>query len=388
MYKEARSTSSWTLPSHASLLTGLMPHQHGATHARNRDQRDEVSFRWSWVTRLRDDVPTLAGRLAGRGYRTGAIVANAAVLAHEMGLDRGFQHYDDRMSAGLECRQSLLQQLGWHPALGCLHYRDATTVTKLAQSWIKGNEPDQPFFLFLNYMDAHTPYIPPSPFDRAFSSRRPIDPLQPSQAMQSLQYDRQLLYLDSELMRLIDWLRSTDHWQQTVVIITSDHGEALGEHNHWGHAQYLYEELIHVPLLVRSVGAELDRPVTQLIGGDDVHDLALAELGLGPPPRLSSERLVAEWYCSANKEGICRSQDLLAWIEGNRKIIVQLTGEVEAYDLGQDRQELVKVQLSASEMDQARQRAEELWSIPSGASTAPELSPETIENLRALGYLK
>jgi hypothetical protein len=390
LYREARSTSSWTLPSHGSLLTGLMPHQHGATHARTQDEREAVLFRWSWATRLREDVPTLAERLAGRGYRTGAIVANSAVLAHEMGLDRGFQHYDDRMSAGLQCRQSLLQQLGWHPALGCLLHRDATTVTDLAQSWLEGNDANRPFFLFLNYMDAHAPYIPHAPFDRAFAPQQPIDPLQPPQAMQSLQYDRQLLYLDSELMRLIDWLRSTPHWQRTVVIITSDHGEAFGEHDHWGHAQYLYEELLHVPLLVKSVGAQLDRPLTQLIGGDKVHDLALAELGLGAPPQLPSERLVAEWYCSAHmeQEGECRSQDLLAWFEGNRKLIVQATGEIEAYDLGKDQQELARIELSESETDRIRQRAAELWAIPPAASTSPKLSRETIENLKALGYLK
>jgi membrane-anchored protein YejM (alkaline phosphatase superfamily) len=335
-------------------------------------------------------VPTLAEQLASRGYRTGAIVANASVLGHEMGLDRGFQHYDDRMSAGLWCRQSLLQQFGWLPTLGCLHYRDATTITNLAQSWTRDNHSDRPFFLFINYMDAHSPYFPPSPFDRAFASERPVDPLQPPPALRSLQYDRQLLYLDHELMRFIEWLRSTDHWQHTVVIITSDHGEAFGEHQHWGHAQYLYEELLHVPLLVKGVTGQKNQPVAQLIGGDQIYDLALAELGLGPPPQLSSERLIAEWYCSEHRkqEGTCRSQDLLAWVEGSRKIIVQITGEIEAYDISKDPRELVRIALSASEIERIRQRATEQWAIPHAQTAAPVLSRKTIENLRAMGYLQ
>ena len=388
VYSSARSTSSWTLPSHGSLLTGLLPSEH---HARQNRAAEDSPLRLGnfQVTLLRDDVETLAEQLAGRGYRTGAIVANSAVLAHEMGLDRGFEHYDDRQTTGLNCRQLLVQQIGWRPELGCLRYRDAQAVTDLALSWLP-KKPGKSWFLFVNFMDAHAPYVPPAPYDRAFSNRRPIDPIKPPRELKSLQYDRQLLYLDHHLMRLFEGLKARRQWRDTVVIVTSDHGESFGEHQHWGHNRYLYEVLIHVPLVVKGAGQDDSSTVDSPISGHEVFSLALHELGLGPAPSLRQDlRLVAEWYDSIPRveAGHRVPTDRLAWLAGNRKIHAGSRGELEVYDLEQDSGESEDLVEEWPEAERVRELSIEHWAAARQTGKSPRLNPELIESLKALGYL-
>ncbi len=391
LYIQARSTSSWTLPSHGSLLTGLMPSEHGATHTRRPEEGDAVAMRWSFANRLRGDVPTLAEQLTEQGFRTGGIVANDGVLNHEMGIARGFGHYDDRSGGGLQCRQLLVQQLGWEPQIGCLPYRDATAVTNLALKWLKRERSARPFFLFLNYMDAHEPYAPPEPFANAFEATRPFDRLKPPSALNALQYDRELLYLDHEISRLLSRLKANGLWEKTVIVITSDHGEAFGEHDHWGHAQNLYEELLRVPLFVKGVDGErsarrLDRPT----GGHEVPELILEELGLEKPRGRSGDfDLIAEWYGSlapvADRHQV--SRDLLSWLDGSRKVIVGDDGGVEVYDLDLDPGEQARVPLVEEETNALLKRAREHWASRIPEAGAADLSPETLSRLRALGYL-
>ncbi|MEM7349545.1 MAG: sulfatase [Acidobacteriota bacterium] len=386
IYSNARATSSWTLPSHGSLLTGLLPSGHNARHNRLAETQTLGTFA---VTLLRDDVPTLAERLAAHGYRAGAIVANSTVLAHEMGLDRGFHHYDDRHPAGLSCRQLLVQQAGWRPELGCLRYRDAQTITDLALGWLDQDRA-RDSFLFLNYMDAHSPYVPPAPYDRAFSTERPVDPLKPPRELQSLQYDRQLLYLDHHLMRLFEGLKVRQLWRDTVVIVTSDHGEAFGEHQHWGHNTHLYEELIHVPLVVKSAEQNAAGQMHASISGHEVFALALSELGLGPAPGTSDDlSLIAEWYNSKPRAAGARkgSRDLLAWLDGTFKIIANSRGELEVYDLQRDGEESQNLAGSWPAAERVRQLSRDHWATAQASGEAPTLSPELIENLKALGYL-
>ncbi len=391
VFTQARSTSSWTLPSHGSLLTGLMPGEHGATHTRKPEDGASVALKWSFANRLRSDVPTLAGRLLERGFRTAAIVANDGVLTHEMGLDRGFAHYDDRPGGGLQCRQLLLQQMGWDPQFACLPYRDATTVTNLALSWLRTESSTAPFFLFLNYMDAHEPYQPPSPFASAFDRQQPSDRLKPPPDLKALQYDRELKYLDSQLMRLLGWVRAAGLWDDTVIVITSDHGEAFGDHGHWGHAQNLYEELLRVPLFVK--GAAAGRPPRQVdlpIRGNEVHDLILTEMGFaGQGSSTADPTLIAEWYGSlAPETGRPHvSRDLLAWLEGPTKTIVSDAGEVEVFDLVRDSDEAAGSTASPLDDQGHVQRSRDYWASLGPGDDSAELSPEALARLRALGYL-
>ena len=358
----------------------------------------DLSAKWPSQP-LRGDVTTLAEELSAQGYQTGAIVANAAYLAHEFGVDRGFEHYDDRDGASLP--SLLLLQLAGFQAYLRKQTRSAETINSLALDWLDARAPGRPFFLFLNYMDAHAPYIPPPPYDRAFGNRQPRDPLNPKPPIRSLLYDRLLRYLDAQVTLFLQALENRSLLSDTVLIIAADHGEAFGEHGYWQHDRALYEELIRVPLYVKPAGparpGTSDRPIT----GPDLYGLILEQLGLPVPPRHDDASMIAEWYQS---EGITEAEkrrqfatgpvdrDLLAWFDGGLKWIVSSKGDVEAYDLSADPGELHAIELSADRVEQARAHAQAWWKAhppvvtAEHAGSAPD--PAVMERLRNLGYVR
>jgi arylsulfatase A-like enzyme len=137
-------------------------------------------------------------------------------------------------------------------------------------------------------MDVHAPNVPPPPYDGAFEERRPHDVLKPGDAYDGLQYDRELLHLDAELDRLLEGLRARGRLDSTAIVITSDHGEALGDHGFDLHGWTLYEELLHVPLLVKPAVAPGAPPPeagrsSEPLTGADVFRLVFELAGLEPP---------------------------------------------------------------------------------------------------------
>ena len=401
-YTQARSASSWTLPSHATLLTGLRPAQHGATHPRAGG--DESTLDPAWPAQpLRADVTTLAERLRERGYVTGAIVSNPLYLRHEFGLDRGFQHYDDRDPAAVPRYLALPQLFGRKPWVANLGYRDAEQITDLALAWLDqyargaaaGAQDGRPFFLMLNYMDAHMPYVPAAPFDRAFSDLRPERPLAAPRELHSLLYDRELAYLDHHVGRLLDGLAEVGDGADLAVVITSDHGEAFGEHGFWKHDWTLYDEVVRVPLLVRS-RSHAARVDDTPVDGTDVHALRAGLAGLQLPPLGAGfPAVTSEWYrvedddaWEARFGGVDLDRDLLAWVEDGRKFVVSSAGSVEVYDLAADPGELAPLALAPEVLEAARERARQWWRAhPPPDLATGDLDPETLERMRALGYL-
>jgi arylsulfatase A-like enzyme len=396
LYRNAYAVTSWTLPSHASLFTGLYPSQHGADHLRLvATAPSTVSPRSHYANPLRSDVPTLAEHLAAHGVQTAAIAANSAFLSHRFGLDRGFERFDARDAAGLPSLR-LVQLIGWTPHIGQRYFRSGQTITDLAIAWLdQERQQTRPFFLFLNYMDAHRPYHPPPPFDRAFAADRPRDPLNPERSLHALLYDRCLLYLDTQVMRLLDHVRSRGLFDSTAIIITADHGEAFGEHGFWNHHHTLYEEMVRVPLYVKGVSGDSARATDTRVTSPDVYRLALEALGLSPVPSAQlgdavASNILAEWYQShritkGNKNG----RDLVSWMDGPVKWIVSSTGTVEAYDLSRDPQEQHALPLSESITDEARKRAHAWWAAhpPIETGAAPALDSATVDRLRQLGYV-
>ncbi|MCP4249514.1 MAG: sulfatase-like hydrolase/transferase, partial [bacterium] len=202
------STSSWTLPAHASMLTGRLPASH-------RLQDDG--------TRLPDGVPTLAEGLTAAGYRTMAVVSHVYVSS-VFGLDRGFDHFDESLTHG-----------------GTTNPRAAEVVDR-ALAWI-GEDRSQPWFLFVHLFDPHTDYDPPPPFRARFTDagyRGPVDgtldslkplmnpasPADPADLKQAVAlYDGEIAYTDDQIGRLLDRLDTQGLRQGAVIIITSDHGE-------------------------------------------------------------------------------------------------------------------------------------------------------------------
>ncbi len=400
-FTDARSVSSWTLPSHASMFTGLYPAQHGADHPRIPDSQTVPVGPWP-AEPLRDDVPALAERLAAQGYRTAAIVSNDVYLAHEFAVDRGFEHYDDRRATRWRGRfLTLVQLAGWRLDLGQRAYRDATTVTDLALRRLERDSADAPFFLFVNYMDAHWPYLPPRPWNRAFNARQPVDPLVSDARLEPLLYDRELAYLDHELDRFLNGLAERELLDGTVVIVTSDHGEAFGEHGVWRHDSTLYEEVIRVPLYVKRAGsAEAGTLDTRRVTSTDIYGIALRELGfeqgaLAAVMDAHGEPVIAEWYRSPEltrkkaRADVDVDRDLVAWLDGPLKFIVDSRGQVEVYDLERDPGEQLDLNRDPEREERALLRARDWWSShpPRGVTEREAIDPELLERLRTLGYV-
>ncbi len=249
----AFAPSPWTLPSHATFFTGLGPEVHRA----------------NWGTRLGKEFTTLAEVLGAEGYATGGFVANMEFTLRTTGLDQGFHRYrDDSMSIG-----RFIGSLGFvrEPVLWVRRVlgRRAGLVRKHADGvndefldWLDGQVPDgAPYFGFLNYFDVHAGYEPQHPFDTLFSppdERYWIDEewndatlMTPAEVTElENSYDEAMAYLDSRIGALLEELGRRGRLENTLIVVTSDHGEQFGEHGLLAHANSLYVPVLHVPLVL------------------------------------------------------------------------------------------------------------------------------------------
>ncbi len=246
-FEQARSTAPWTLPSHATMFTGRWPHELSARTGHPLDAT----------------YPTLAEVLSRRGYAAASFVANTHNCNAWYGLDRGFARYEDFYrntdvsTIEIFFNSSLGRRLVMSGAGGRIlrslrgaspytARKDASMINRDALGWLSGHE-GRPFFVFLNYYDAHGPYVPPAGtpprFTRANgqgdSHGRFVDG-----------YDNCIAYLDDQLGRLFGELEGRGLLANTLVVITSDHGENFDEHRLYGHGKSLYRPELHVPLLV------------------------------------------------------------------------------------------------------------------------------------------
>ena len=207
---DAATSAPITLPAHTSIMTGLYPPAHGV--------RDNGNYA------LAPEATTLAERLKAAGWRTGAFVS-AAVLARRYGLDQGFEVYDDDLWAEDE------------PEMFMIRERPASRTADRVLAWLEeGQKTRQPFFLWVHFFDPHQPYNLRS-FDLA--------------AMTATPYDAEIAEADRGVGRLIDWLREHGQLDDTLVVLTADHGESLGEHGEPTHGVFIYDATIHVPLIWR-----------------------------------------------------------------------------------------------------------------------------------------
>jgi arylsulfatase A-like enzyme len=256
VFEHAFSPSSWTLPSHATMFTGRWPTELS------------VSFRIPLDT----SYPTLAEALSSDGYATGGFAANLIYTTRETGLARGFNHYEDYGVTWGEFARSpvLLRKLldqsrwkWWTQRWGPASWRSADDVSHEALHWIERRD-GRPWFAFLNYIEAHDPWFVPAPFDTLFGAgARALTwkdvttlPLPSDSALHKFEvaYDGALAYLDSRVSGLLDTLDQQKILANTIVIITADHGEEIGEHGAFGHGQSLYRPVVQVPLLVIAPG--------------------------------------------------------------------------------------------------------------------------------------
>ena len=250
VFDRAIATSPWTLPSHASIFTGHEHQDHSA----------------DWRTPLDDEHRTLAEVLSSEGYAAGGFVGNIWYAGAGFGLDRGFAWYDDRVvpSADVIAHSWWLSRTVvnavWE-AVGVpqTHFRKtAEQVNEAFLDWQSARD-ERPFFAFLNYFDAHEPYLPPEPFNLQFAQTQPrywmpwygtytADDI----AQFTDAYDSCLYYVDYATDRLLEELEARGVLENTIVIVTADHGEEFGEHGAdlMRHGRSLYAPVLHVPLLI------------------------------------------------------------------------------------------------------------------------------------------
>jgi arylsulfatase A-like enzyme len=268
-YTKVASPASWTLPSFGAFATGRYPSGHGA--GLNNGEKNTQSA-------LDSDVPTLAEHMSKRGYRTGAIVTNP-YLKQSFGISRGFDSYSDALGlAHLPMFVQPLRMLTIPVMGGRYFYRPADLMVSEALDWWDSMA-GGPRFLMLHLMDPHDPYNPPKIHKEAIGEPHAMAVLN--------EYDQEIHFTDTELSRLLDHVGP-----EVLTIVTSDHGDTFGEHDdpypqdHWPmtrHGHTLYQELLHVPLMIRGPGITpgvIDRPVRSF----DVVPTILAIAGAAPIP--------------------------------------------------------------------------------------------------------
>lgn len=316
VFERAMATAPWTLPSHASMFTGRYPHELDA----------------GWTQPLGDRHPTLAELLAARGYRTGAFVANMVFTPSTTGLAQGFARYEDHPKTLANIMASATPVLiaskyvnMWRGTFYRPTHKPAETITEDFTDWA-GSDPGRPFFAFLNYYDAHNPYAPPPPFDLKFARTEPVirnvhvgKPYTDAE-IQGLRdaYDGAIAYMDHEIGKLLAGLDSLGVLDNTLVIITSDHGEGLGEHGYVGHGTSLYAQELHVPLLLRFPralpgGVRVPEPVSLRDLPATIMDL----LGYGSGSPFPGSPLTAGLGVTAARHGAPRYSPVISLLEPN-----------------------------------------------------------------------
>jgi choline-sulfatase len=373
LFEDAVSISSWTLPSHLSLLTSVDPAVHGGTDMRRGFNRRS---------------PTLPALLRGAGFSTHAVTSHLYVSS-VYGLDEGFEHLDFRQD------------------------RPATEVAQRAIDLLD-RYGDRPFFLFLHLYDPHWHYDPPDHTRRMFVgqyqggltgnwkdfSTRTRENTSPADLAHLLAlYDGEVRYADEEVGRVLDHLSARGLAGNTLVVVTSDHGEEFLEHGSWEHQKTLYEEVLRIPLIVRGPGIAPRRDAGQ-VSLLDVAPTVLAWAGVAAPAGFQGRSLLSppgdrESYGETEHTTDKTRKLFLRSGQGRWKAIFSLDASErpvreEWYDLAADPGETRSVPPAASVADAIRGRA--LDRFRAGRRTdAPVrpvcLTPEQTERLRALGYV-
>ena len=346
-----------TLPSHASLLTGVTPLAHGV--------HDNVGFA------LGPSVPTIAERFGSAGYETAAFVSGAP-LDRAFGLARGFDEYDDRMTRGGDAAR---------PA--AVERRADETVAAVAE-WLRQdpNAHTRPLLLWVHLFDPHAPYEAPEPFRTRFADRS---------------YDGEIAFVDSQIGVLLEGVKHARPDRRALVAVTSDHGEGLGEHGEPTHGLFVYDSTIRVPLILEGPGVSPGLVIERMARVIDLAPTLLDVAGVAPLERIDGVSLrpsmnggaaaAAEPAYVESRFGrlCCGWAPVHAWRDG-RWMLIDLP-KVELYDLAADPGQLRNV---AADQPSETSRLRRALGGALARETAPSrqsASSESRARLQSLGYV-
>lgn len=403
-YTQARSTAPWTLPSHASLFTGLFPFQHHAD-AFLKDGRVEDA------RPLPAEAVTLAEVLKQEGFVTGGFAANTGYLNRASGLDQGFDEY---VVGRLAAPGMSAAALAWVAKVTAPPTPPAPTTRA-------------PFFLFVNYMDAHRTYntaplgeerakqLPAPPpegetgdtyldalCEHVLGQETPPDPELVRKTIEA--YDLALANLDAGLGELFDGLKRSGHFEDALIVICADHGEYFGEHDLAEHSKDVYEPAMRIPLIVKRPGQKEGRVIADPISIADVpkailasfpEAIALRHAGKFPGTSGVGSMLGQIHYTrpkDLNKAWgprFRRERDVL--YEGRYKLIRSSDGRHELYDLENDRDEQRNLfderPLEATKLMQRLELLERQVTTIRAAQEGIKRTPQEQQDLERLGYV-
>jgi choline-sulfatase len=356
-FTQAFTPSPLTNSSHATIMTGLLPRDHGVT---------------DFGTPLGPGPVTLAESLHDHGYRTAAFIGAVILDSRQLapGLDRGFDFYDNfPIHASGKARWGRVERRGMD-------------VAQRAEAWVSAH-PTGPRFIWVHLYDPHDPYEPPAPYSRLYKDRL---------------YDGEIAYADAALGEFISYLQSHGRYKRALIVVTGDHGEGLGEHGENTHGIFLYDSTTHIPLLFKLPGAMSEnRQVAAQVRTTDILPTVLDVLGLPSLPSLDGESLKPYFdgrevvgralFGETNYPRSFGWASLRSVREDGFKLIE--SPRAELYDLHSDSAEATSV-YEPWNPAVLKMRAELTALGRSGANPAPAGAPAegTADELRALGYLR
>lgn len=350
-----------TLPGHSSMLTGTTPLYHNVHSNENY--------------KLSDRNVTLAEILKEKGFKTAAVIGSF-VLNRHFGLAQGFSSYDDRIAS-----------VG-----GAMTHneREAADVSDRAIAWLQGKGREG-FFLFVHYYDPHIPYRLHEQF--RFNAL-------PGYTLENDRYDSEIAYTDYHVGRVLDTLAEMKIEDSTLIILTADHGESLGEHGEVDHAYFIYHSTLHVPLIIKMPGQSRPAVINETVGIVDILPTVCGLLGLAPPAGIQGYDLSGLWirgrslppdrdyYAESLEPTKYHAASLQALISQQHKYIH--TTRPELYDLLHDPRELNDV--VEQKPDLAKEYHDRLMTVieqtdRSELDSRTRLDAESLQRLAALGYV-
>lgn len=428
LFKHAYSTAVWTPPAHASMLTGLYPSEHGVV-----DQN-----------RLDPSIPTIAEILLANGYHTAGFVNNSQV-GELVGLHKGHETFVEvwRGAQAKSFAERAIRYAG-RKALDIIGLKDhgARLTNHLAIKWLEEvKKDDKPFYLFLHYIDAHNPLKAPIPYHKKFLDKRlekEIDKKKVSlMADNPLRYytqdirlteyeneylialyDGEIAYLDSKVGEIVSYLKQNNLYDNSILILTADHGEHFGEHGHYSHVASLYQPIIHIPMIIKRAegfkkgitsekSSQLVDLLPTILGFIRVEpkDTLFSGIDLFSEESSLSERcLISEWEgrvpyfilldlnCDKSDKRVQPfTNKMFSIIKGNYKYIISSSDAEELFDIASDDREqnnLIQVKSSIHKLlkthfqewkNKLKQRAP--------YTNSYEIDEETKRNLQGLGYM-